>query len=265
MEKEEKNLPVSEGAPSAKNEDKGEDYFADFDFSKLEIDLEAMMKSGIHFGHQKSRKNPRMEEYIFTTRKGINIVNLQKTAEKVQEAMRFIEELRKSGKRIILVGSKKQSHNLIRSLAKRLDMPYVIERWLGGTFTNFKFIRSRAQYLIDAEDQMEKGEFKKYTKFEQMQKAEEIEKLERKIGGIKKMTELPGALFVVDVLADRLAIKEAQKVGIPVIAITDTNADPSIIDYPIPGNDDAVSSIRMIISYLGKALATEPAAKEVVK
>ncbi|TAK96870.1 30S ribosomal protein S2 [Patescibacteria group bacterium] len=251
-------LPVSGAAPEALNEAPSEVYFADFNFSEVEVTLEAMMKHGVHFGHQKSRRNPKMKPFVFTTRKSVDIIDLQRSSEKLAEALEFLRGIRSSGKSILFVGTKKQSQKLVKSLANRFQMPFVADRWLGGTFTNFKIIKNRTRYLLDSEDQMMRGDFKKYTKFEQVKKAEEIEKLEQKLGGIKHMTELPGAMFVTDVISDALAVREAQQVGVPIVAIADTNVDPSQIDYPIPANDDAVSSIRFILSVVGKMLAETP-------
>jgi len=216
--------------------------------------LEEMMKGGVHFGHQKARRNPKMNEYIFTTRKGINIIDLEKTQEKIKEAMEFIQGIKKSGKNILFVGTKIQAKDLIKEVAISSGMPFVSERWLGGTFTNFKVIRGRARYLVDNQNMLEKGEFKKYTKFEQMKKIEELEKMEKRMGGIKNMMELPAAIFITSVKEDALAIAEAKKVGVPIIGIVDTNVDPSQIDYPIPANDDAISSLRLILSYAYKAI-----------
>lgn len=235
----------------------GEDYFSNVDFSKLEISLEGMLKAGVHFGHRKSRKHPRMAEYVYTTRKGINIIDLQKTLEKLEEALSFIAKLKSEGKAIILVSTKKQTKDLIKSAAKNCGLSYVVERWLGGTFTNFKIIKERTKYLRESQEMLERGEFKKYTKFEQMKKAEELEKLEKKMGGIKFMNELPGAVFAIDIKEDNLAIKEAHRMGIPVIALADTNNDPTQVEYPIPANDDAVSSIKLILSYVCKILKNE--------
>lgn len=238
-----------------------EDFFADFDFGKAEVNLEEMLKSGVHFGHQKSRKNPKMGEFIFTTRKGINILNLEKTAQELEKAIEFLKEVRRAGKKVLLVGTKKQVQELVKSLAKKTEMPFVTERWLGGTFTNFKIIKGRTTYLRDSQDKQEKGEFKKYTKFEQLKINEELQDLERRMGGIKYMTELPGAVVVCDLLTDELAVKEAKHKGIPIVAIADTNTDPTVADYPVPANDDAVSSVRLILGYLGKALLEQPEAK----
>ncbi len=233
---------------------KVDNYFSQNDFSKLEISLEEMFKAGVHFGHQKSRRNPKMDEYIFAVKKGINIINLEKTQEKVVEALDFIKKIKKDGKQILFVGTKPQLKELVVSVSEACAMPFVVERWLGGTFTNFKNIRSRTKYLTDSQTKMEKGEFQKYTKFERMKKVEELEKMEQRMGGIKHMTELPAAIFVSSIKEDRIAINEAQKVGIPVIGIADTNTDPYLVDYPIPANDDAISSVRLIFSYICKTL-----------
>jgi small subunit ribosomal protein S2 len=254
-------------APAAANvaetKTNSEDFFADFDFGKVEVNLEEMLKNGVHFGHQKSRKNPKMEDYIFTTRKGINILNLEKTAEELEKAIAFLREVRRAGKKVLLVGTKKQVQDLVKSLAKVTDMPFVVERWLGGTFTNFKIIKGRTTYLRDSQDKQEKGEFKKYTKFEQLKKNEELQDMERRMGGIKNMLELPGAIVVCDLITDELAVKEARHKNIPIVAIADTNTNPMNVDYPIPANDDAVSSVRTILGYLGKALLEQPAPKVV--
>lgn len=232
-----------------------EGYFADFDFASIEANLENMLKSGVHFGHMKSRRHPKMDEYIYTTRNNINIIDLQKALAQLEKAIEFLRAVQKSGKPILFVGTKKQTWNLVESLAKRLKMPYVVERWIGGTFTNFKVIRGRTRYLKESEEKMAAGEFKRYTKLEQLKKQEEIEKLEHRMGGIKEMDELPGAVFVVDVKESGIVVEEARKLNIPVSGIVDTNADPSKIDYPIPANDDAVSSLRFILGCVGKALA----------
>lgn len=229
--------------------------FAEMDLAKMELTLEALLKSGVHFGHQKARRNPKMNEFIFATRKGITIIDLQKTLEKIQEAMDFLKSVKGSGKQILFVGTKTQARDLARDAAEFVSMPYVVERWLGGTFTNFKIIRQRARYLVESQEKLAKGEFKKYTKFEQMKKVEELEKMEKRMGGIKNMVELPAAIFAMSIKEDALAIAEAQKMGIPVVAIADTNVSPEGIDYVIPANDDAISSLRTIMSYICKALA----------
>lgn len=249
-----KTQVASQEAAATKETTGRENYFASLDLAKIEFTLEEMMKNGVHFGHQKARRNPKMDEYIFTTRKGINIINLEKTQEKMQEAIDFIKTLRKSGKNVLFVGTKIQAKDLIRDVAEASGMPFVTERWLGGTFTNFKVIRGRTRYLVESQDKLAKNEYKKYTKFEQMKKNEELEKMEKRMGGIKFMTELPGAIFAASIKEDNLAITEARKMGVPVIAIADTNTDPTKIDFPIPANDDAISSLRTILSYALKAI-----------
>lgn len=233
-----------------------EDYFADFDFAGLKIDMNSMLKAGVHFGHQKSRRNPKMAEYIFGVRNGINIIDLQKTTEKLEEAVKFIEKLISEGQEILFVGTKKQSKKLVESAARRCGAHFVVDRWLGGTFTNFNAISGRTRFLRDGEEKIKKGGYEKYTKFEQMKIAEELEKLEKRMGGIKKMAKLPGAIFVTGVIEDDLAIKEALKKKIPIVALVDTNVDPSNIDYPIPSNEDAVSSLRLMIAHVAKAVLT---------
>ncbi len=231
-----------------------DDLFADFDFEGLKVDINEMFKSGVYFGHQKSRRNPKMDEYIYATKNGINIIDLQKTAEKLSEAMTFIKSILASGKPVLFVGTKKQAKKVIESAAKKCEMPYVVDRWLGGTFTNFEAIAKRTKFLRDGEDKMAKGEYDKYTKFERMKIGEELERLEERMGGIKNMGALPGAIFVSSIPDDELAVKEARRMGIPIIALADTNANISEIDYPIPANDDAVSSLKLMLAYIVKAV-----------
>lgn len=231
-----------------------EDYFADFDFSKLEISIEEMFKSGVHFGHSKSRKHPKADEYVFTTRNGISIIDLQKTIERLKEAMEFISQTTAAGEDVLFVGTKKQAKRLIESAARKAQMPYINERWLGGTFTNFPIISKRAKYLKDGQEKMKRGDFGHYTKFEQMKFAQELERLEQKMGGIKEMQKLPGAVFVASVIEDELAIKEAKQKNIPIIAFVDSNINPVGIDYPIPANEDAVSSLKLMLAYMVKAV-----------
>ena len=245
--------PVGEAA-TQKQASKNEDYFAVFDFDNLAVDMRLMLKNGVHFGHQKARRNPKMSEYIFGTKNGINIIDLEKTAAKLTEAMEFIKKIVSEGQQILFVGTKKQAKYLVESAAKRCSMPYVVERWLGGTFTNFRIISERARYLRDGQEKVKKGEYGKYTKFEQMKIGEELEKLEVKMGGIKNMTKFPGAIFVTGIIEDNLAVQEARIKNIPIIALADTNVDPSQIDYPIPTNEDAVSALRLMIAYICKAI-----------
>jgi small subunit ribosomal protein S2 len=251
---EEKNVSVPTGTENEKAAETVADCFSDFDFSKMEISIEEMFKNGVHFGHHKSRKNPKMDDFIFGVKNGINILDLQKTAQMLKEALTFIEKVIASGQKILFVGTKKQAKKIVEAAAKRCDMPYVTERWLGGTFTNYSAISGRTRYLRDGQDKMEKGEYGKYTKFEQMKFAEELERLETKMGGIKHMDRLPGAIFVTGVVEDNLAIKEARIKNIPVIALADSNIDPRDIDYIIPANEDAVSSLKILMAYVIKAV-----------
>ncbi len=245
--------PVAEQAV-AKKPTSMKDFFVDMQFDDIDDSLEALLKAGAHFGHQKSRRHPQMMPYIFGVRGTVTIIDLIKTQKGIREAQDFLISVRKSGKKILFVTTKKQMVDLIRSAAQRVDEPYVVERWIGGTFTNFSQIRSRVRALLKMEDDMERGSFRKYTKFEQLKKREEIEKLNRKMGGLKKMDTLPGAIVVVDVNVDALAVREARKQGIPVVAITDTNVDPRYVDYAIPANDDAISSVKLILTLLMKSI-----------
>ncbi len=241
-----------------------ENYFSTVDWNKLDVSLEGLLKAGVHFGHLKSRRHPKMDEYIYTTRKNINILNLQKTVERMEHAAQFLASVVKSGKPILFVGMKKQTHDTVRSLAQYVGQYYMVDRWLGGTLTNFECIRGRARHLQDLETRFASGEFKKYTKFEQAKKMEEVERLEKKVGGIKGMEMLPGAIVIADTKEAGLVLHEAGKMGVPVVGVVDTNTDPSAVDYPIPGNDDALSSLRLLFGYLGKTIMTaKSAAKEV--
>jgi small subunit ribosomal protein S2 len=251
---EEKNVSAQMGAEKEKATEEIVDCFSGFDFSKIEISMEEMFKNGVHFGHHKSRKNPKMDEFIFGVRNGVNILDLQKTAQKLKEALAFVSQVIAVGQKILFVGTKKQAKKIVEAAAKRCEMPYVTERWLGGTFTNYPVISGRMKYLRDGQDKLEKGEYGKYTKFEQMKFTEELERLETKMGGIKHMDRLPGAIFVTGVVEDNLAVKEAKIKNIPVIAFADSNIDPRDIDYIIPANEDAVSSLKILMAYVIKAV-----------
>lgn len=255
--------PTEKGAAVKAPEEANPNYFASLDFNSVDVSLENLLKAGVHFGHLKSRRHPKMDEYIYTTRKSINILNLQKTSEKLETAAKFLAGIVKSGKPILFVGMKKQTHETVKSLAQHVGQFYMIDRWLGGTLTNFNAIRGRARHLKDTEDKFAQGEFKKYTKFEQVKKMEEVERLLKKVGGIKGMEELPGAIVIADVKEAELVLHEAGKMGVPIVGIVDTNTDPSRVDYPIPANDDALSSLRLLFAYLGKSiLVAKNAAKE---
>ncbi len=244
----------NEDPKEIKKDQKGEDYFADFDFANLEVSMQKMLKNGVHFGHQKSRKNPKMEKYIFGTRNDINIIDLQRTVEKLEDAMDFIKKIVSDGGEILFIGTKKQAKDLIKSAARRCGMPFVVERWLGGTFTNFKNIAERTRFLREGQEKLKRNEYSKYTKFEQMKISEELERLEKKMGGIKEMTKLPAAVFVTSLREDNLAVKEALAIGLPIVALVDTNVDPECIDYPIPANEDAISSLKLMLAHICQAV-----------
>ena len=214
---------------------------------KNEISMMEMLKVGVHFGHKKAKKHPKMEQYIYTVRNGINIIDLSATKSKLDEALKYVKEISSDGGTILFVGTKKQAKKIIEDAAKKCDMPFVIERWLGGTFTNFDKIAASINRLEGMVQQKESGELeKKYNKKERLEIDREIKRLERKFGGIKKMKKLPEAVFVADVKEDKTAVLESIAKKIPIIALVDTNEDPTVIDYPIPSNDDAVGAIKLI-------------------
>lgn len=206
-----------------------------------------MLKAGVHFGHQKSKWNPKMKPYIYGVKNNIHIINLAETETKLKEALAFITDLVKKNEIILFVGTKRQAKRVIEETAQKTGMPFVSERWLGGTFTNNKVIVKRLDMFKDTEEKHNKGEFVKYTKKEQLDIKRDIEKLNRKMGGLKAMTKMPRAIFIEDIIEDEIALKEAKNVGIPVIGLVDTNTDPTTVDYPIPANDDAVGSIKYIL------------------
>ena len=218
------------------------------------VSMKQLLEAGVHFGHQTRRWNPKMAEYIFTERNGIYIIDLQKTVKKLDEAYKFVHDVAADGGEIIFVGTKKQAQESIKEEAERCGMPYVNARWLGGMLTNFKTIRGRVARLAQLKAMAEDGTFDMLPKKEVMKHLGEIEKLEKYLGGVKDMKKLPGALFIVDTRKERNAIAEAHKLGIPVVAIADTNCDPDEIDYVIPGNDDAIRAIKLIASVMANAM-----------
>jgi small subunit ribosomal protein S2 len=218
------------------------------------ISMKQLLEAGVHFGHQTRRWNPKMAEYIFTERNGIYIIDLQKTVKKVEEAYNFIKEVSASGKDILFVGTKKQAQESIEIEATRANMFYVNQRWLGGMLTNFKTIRKRIDRLTELEKMEEDGTFDVLPKKEVTKLKAEMEKLERNLGGIKNMKGDPGAIFVVDPRKEKIAIQEAHILGIPIVAIVDTNCDPEEIDYPIPGNDDAIRAVKLLTSKMADAV-----------
>ncbi|OGI26413.1 MAG: 30S ribosomal protein S2 [Candidatus Moranbacteria bacterium RBG_13_45_13] len=213
-----------------------------------------MLKHGVHFGHKKSRWNPKMKPFTFGVKNNIHIIDLDKTLKCLEEALEYLRGVVKNGGKVLLVGTKPQAKRLIEEAGKASGMPYVSSRWLGGTFSNFSEIKKRIKYLNEQESKLAAGEFEKYTKYEKGQIKKEIDKMNEKIGGIKKMESLPQSVFVADIKEDALAVKEARGARIPVLAIVDTNTDPSGVDFPIPGNDDALSSIRYIVNIIVKEI-----------
>ena len=218
------------------------------------ISMKQLLESGVHFGHQTRRWNPKMKEYIFTERNGIYIIDLQKTVKKIDEAYYFIRDLAMEGGTVLFVGTKKQAQESIEQEAKRCEMFYVNQRWLGGMLTNFKTIQSRINKLRKIEKMEADGDFDLLPKKEVIQLKAEQEKLEKNLGGIKEMKKLPSAMFVVDPRKEHIAILEAKALGIPVVAIVDTNCDPDEADYPIPGNDDAIRAVKLIASKIADAV-----------
>jgi len=218
------------------------------------ISMKQLLEAGVHFGHQTRRWNPKMAQYIFTERNGIYIIDLQKTVRKVDEAYMFIRDIALEGKTVLFVGTKKQAQESIESEAKRCGMYFVNNRWLGGTLTNFRTIRTRIDRL-NAIDRMEKeGQFEVLPKKEVIKLMAEREKLEKNLGGIREMKKLPGALFVVDPRKEHIAVAEARALNIPIVGIVDTNCDPDEIDYVIPGNDDAIRAVKLIAGKLADAI-----------
>ena len=218
------------------------------------ITMKSLLEAGVHFGHQKRRWNPKMRRYIFTHRNGIHIIDLQKTLRLLEEAAGFISDVAAEGKKVLMVGTKKQAQDTIVTESQRGNSFYITTRWLGGTLTNFKTIQSRIDYLVELETQQAKGEFTSFTKKEALKKEASISRLNRYLGGIKEMTEMPGALFVIDIGKESIAVAEARRVGIPIVALVDSDCDPDLIDYPIPGNDDAIRSIRLVTGRMTNAI-----------
>jgi small subunit ribosomal protein S2 len=218
-----------------------------------EVTMKALLEAGVHFGHQTKRWNPKMRPYIFTERHGIHIIDLQQSVRLLEEAQAFTRDLSTRGQRIIFVGTKKQAQETMRSEASRSGQFFVDRRWLGGTLTNFVTIRSRLRHLAELESEFETGRIQALPKQEQIRKTRDLERLRISLGGLKSMTSLPGAIFVVDPKREHIAIAEAQRLGIPIIAMVDTNCDPDQIDFVIPSNDDAIRSVRLIASRIADA------------
>jgi small subunit ribosomal protein S2 len=218
------------------------------------VSMKQLLEAGVHFGHQTRRWNPKMAQYIFTERNGIYIIDLQKTVKKLEEAYNFIREVSAEGKSVLFVGTKKQAGDSVKEEALRADAHYVNARWLGGMMTNFKTIQQRIARLEQLYKMKEEGTFDLLPKKEVVKLELEIEKLEKFMGGIKNMKELPGALFIVDPRKEKIAVAEAKRLNIPIVAIVDTNCDPDDVDYVIPGNDDAIRAVKLIAGTIANAI-----------
>ncbi len=220
----------------------------------LKTSLEDLLKSGVHFGHLTRRWNPKMKPYIFMERNGIHIIDLQKTMQNLEKAYNVLKEIAATGDPILFVGTKNQAKEILQSEAIRCEMPYIVERWLGGTLTNFSTIKKSIRHLENLEKMNLDGTIEKLTKKERLHIDREIEKMKKVFIGIQDMKKIPGAIFIVDIKKEEIAVKEARKLNIPIFALVDTNCDPDLIDYPIPGNDDSTKSVTIISKIVADAI-----------
>jgi small subunit ribosomal protein S2 len=221
----------------------------------VDVDIKKLLEAGAHFGHKTSRWHPKMAPYIHSKRDGTHIIDLTKTVAGLEEALEFLTATAAAGKQVLMVGTKRQAQDIIKKLAEDTNQPFVTERWLGGMMTNWNTIGGRVKHLQDLENRMASGELaNKYNKLEVQRFQEEIDQMNILYGGIKEMSARPGAVFVVDIVNEANAVKEATKLGVPVVAIVDSNADPSLVRYPIPANDDAIKTIQLIADYVQQAI-----------
>jgi small subunit ribosomal protein S2 len=216
--------------------------------------MKALLEAGVHFGHRTRRWNPKMKQFIFTERNGVHIIDLQQTIARLNQSYDLIRDSVASGGVVLFVGTKRQSQETVVAEAQRCGMPYVEQRWLGGTLTNWRTIRQRIDYLLDSEKKLARGEFDRLVKKESLLRQREIVRLNQRLGGLKDMRRLPNYLFIIDVRRDALAVKEANTLGIPVIAMVDTNCDPDPVDFPIPSNDDAIRAIKLMVATMSSAV-----------
>lgn len=224
-------------------------------FNGVNLDVEEMMEHGLHLGHRTTRGNPKMKPYILGVRNTVHLIDLEKTLDKFKEALEFIHSVIAEDKIILFVGTKIQTKDLVKELAEEFNQPYVTERWLGGTFTNFSIIAKRVKYLKELEEKARTGELQKYTKKERIKINLEMERLKIKFEGLKNLSDLPEAIFVLDMNNNAPAVKEARIKGVKVIGVSDTNADPTLADYPIPANDDAISSVKYILEKVKQTIS----------
>ena len=221
---------------------------------KTEITLKALLEAGCHFGHQARRWNPKMKPYLYDVRQGVHIFDLVKTKEELEKAIAFVKKIASEGKQIVFLGTKRQARAVIEEVAKKIGVPYVNERWIGGTITNWEQIKKNLDKLAEMKKAKEKGEYKKYTKKEQILLDKEIARLERFYGGLVGLETMPDVLFVIDIKKESTAVKEARRKGVVVIGLVDSDSDPDWVDWVIPGNDDAVGSIKFITEKIGEAV-----------
>jgi len=219
------------------------------------VDVSELLEAGCHFGHRASKTNPKIKPYLYTARDGVQIFDLFKTAEKMEAAGKFLAEIVSKGEKVLLLGTKRQSREFIRVAAKGTGMPYVVDRWLGGTITNWDEIKKQINAFIKLKEDSEKGAYEKRTKAEQAEIKRSLYKSEQKFGGLAELKKLPKALFIVDISREQTAVKEAKSKGIPVVAIVDSNSNPTLVNYPIPANDDAKKSLQLIIGWIADVIA----------
>lgn len=215
--------------------------------------IQELLEAGVHFGHQVRRGNPRMAEYIFGVRDGVHIINLEDSEKKLKEAAEYVHNLGKEGQVLLFVGTKKQAQSIVKEAAEKIGAPHLTFHWIGGLLTNFEEIRKNIKKLLDLKEQQEKGELSRYTKKEQLLISRKLMKFDQIYGGIAKMEKLPEAIFLTDCLVEKTALTEANRVGLPVVGIVDTNCNPALLDYPIPGNDDASKSLKILVETLAEA------------
>ncbi len=224
--------------------------------------MKQLLEAGVHFGHQTRRWNPKMRQFIFTERNGIHIIDLQQTVTRLDAAISFIRDVVAGGSEVLIIGTKKQARETVEMEATRAMLPYVNNRWLGGTLTNFRTIQSRIKHLHNLETSMEQGDFARLTKKEQLDISNEIERMNRYFGGIKNMERLPAAVFIIDTVKEAIAVAECKRLNIPIVSLVDTNCDPDPVAYPIPSNDDAIRAIKLILGKVADAAIEGRAASE---
>ena len=226
------------------------------------VSMKQLLEAGVHFGHQTRRWNPKMRQFIFTERNGIHIIDLQQTVTRLEDAITFVRDTVASGGDVLIIGTKKQARDTVEAEATRAGLPYVNNRWLGGTLTNFRTIQSRIRHLHTLEQNVARGEYSRLTKKEQLDITNEIERLNRYFGGIKTMERLPSAVFIIDTVKEAIAVAECERLNIPIVSLVDTNCDPDPVSYPIPSNDDAIRAIKLILGKVADAAIEGRAARE---